>query len=298
MGKKAKTRRETTARPASAAGTMRTAPNWPLLAISVAGMLLAGYMAWTALGGESVRGCGIGSGCDIVLSSDWSKFLGMPTALWGFLTYTVLARTAFVKRVDRHWQYAWTVSLFGMLFSAYLTVVALTYLKAACPYCLTSFGLMLASFVLVTWQRPADLRRFSWPNWLAKTASVPLIFILLMHLSYTGVIGGLTTPEDPVARALAEHLTKTGARFYGASWCPHCQQQKRIFGSAAARLPYIECSPGGRQGSPTAKACLDAGVRSYPTWFINGEKIEEVVGIQQLKDKSGFKAPPPAATPK
>jgi uncharacterized membrane protein len=256
-------------------------------------MLLAGYMAWTALGGESVKGCGIGSACDIVLSSVWAKFLGLPTALWGFLMYATLAGTAYVKRVDRHWQYAWIVSLFGLLYSAYLTTVAITVLHAACPYCLTSFALMLAAFVLVTWQRPAELTGFSWKSWLTKTAPVPLLFILVLHLSYTGVIGGFSTPEDPVARALADHLTKTGARFYGASWCPHCQQQKRSFGSAAARLPYIECSPQGTQGSPQAQVCREAKIESYPTWVINGERIEQLLTLKELGDKSGFKAPTP-----
>jgi uncharacterized membrane protein len=257
-------------------------------------MLVTGYMAWTALGGESVKGCGAGSGCDIVLSSEWSKFLGLPTALWGFLAYIVLAGTDFVKRVDRHWQYAWIVSLFGLLYSAYLTTVALTVLHAACPYCLTSFGLMLASFALVTWQRPGNLAGFSWPSWVSKTAPVPLAFILILHLSYTGVIGGLTEPDDPIAKPLADHLTKTGAKFYGASWCPHCQQQKKMFGSAAGRLPYVECSPQG-QNKPQAQVCKDEKIDSYPTWVVNGERIEEVLSLQRLTDKSGFKIPDSAA---
>ena len=257
-------------------------------------MLLAGYMAWTALGGDLVKGCSVGSACDIVLSSRWATFLGLPTALWGFLTYAVLAGTAFVKRVDRHWQYAWTIALFGVAFSAYLTAVSLFVLHAACPYCLTSFGLMAATFSLLTWQRPEDLIQFSWTKWLSRTAPVPLAFILVMHLNNTGVIGTPPPPDNPIAQALADHLTKTGVKFYGANWCPHCQEQKHLFGTAAKRLPYIECSPEGGQGTPVAKVCLDAGVNTYPTWFINDEKIEMIMEIQQLADKSGFKAPPPA----
>jgi len=293
MGKKAQARRETTGRSAVETAAIRTAPNWPLLAVSGAGMLLTGYMAWTALGGEPVKGCGIGSGCDIVLNSEWSKLLGLPTAFWGFLTYSILAATEWVKEADRHWRYAWTISLFGLLYSAYLTTVALTMLHAACPYCLTSFGLMLAAFILVTWQRPAEIPGFSWPNWLLKTATAPVVLILILHLSYTGVIEGFTTPEDPIARPLADYLTKTGAKFYGASWCPHCQQQKHAFGSAATRLPYIECSPLG-QGSPQAAVCKDAKIDSYPTWVVNGERIEQVLTLKELGDKSGFKAPPTA----
>lgn len=283
-----------TARPFVETAELRTKPNWPLLAISGAGMLLTGYMTWTALGGESVKGCGVGSGCDIVLSSEWSTFLGLPTAFWGFLTYSILAATEWIKEVDRHWRNAWTFSLFGLLYSAYLTTVSLTMLQATCPYCLTSFGLMLAAFALLTWQRPPGLPHGGWSSWLLKTATAPVVLILILHLSYTGVIGGLTTPTDPIAKALADHLTQTGAKFYGASWCPHCKDQKRMFGTAATRLPYIECSPLGGQNTPTAKVCLDAGINSYPTWFIKGEKVEEVMSLQRLSEKSGF-TPPPAA---
>jgi hypothetical protein len=146
----------------------------------------------------------------------------------------------------------------------------------------------------VAWQRPRHLPRFSWPSWLGKTAAAPLALILITHLSYTGVLGGgLSAPDDPVARALADHLTKTGARMYGASWCPHCKDQKALFGSAASRLPYVECSPQG-QGTPVAAVCKEARIESYPTWVINGERIESVLTLTELGDKSGFKAPTPA----
>src|SRR5262245_56007566 len=140
MGKKAKARRQASARSQPIGPPLRTSPNWPLFVLSMAGMLLTGYLAWTALGGEHVKGCGVGSVCDIVLSSQWATLLGLPTALWGFFAYTALAVIAFVKRVDHHWQYAWIVSLFGFLFSVYLTTVSLTILHAACPYCLTSLA--------------------------------------------------------------------------------------------------------------------------------------------------------------
>src|SRR6185503_21023458 len=103
MGKKAKARRESTTQPTTGGVLPRATPNWPLLALSIAGMALTGYMAWTALGGELVKGCKVGSACDIVLSSRWGTLLGLPTSLWGFLTYAALASIAFVKRADRHW---------------------------------------------------------------------------------------------------------------------------------------------------------------------------------------------------
>jgi uncharacterized membrane protein len=292
MGKKAKARRESTARPLAVVDhPVRSGVNNPLLALSTLGALLAGYMAWTALGGGLVRGCSAGSACDVVLSSDWATTLGFPTAFWGFLTYVALAAIAFVKRADRHWQYAWTLSFFGLAYSLYLTTVSVTILDAACPYCLTSLGLMTAIFIVVTLQRPKEIASFAWPGWLAKIVPASLAVILLLHLGYTGVIGTPVAPDDPIARALADHLTQTGAKMYGAYWCPHCQDQKRVFGSAAKYLPYIECSPNG-QGTAPAPVCLEQDIKSYPTWVVKGSKREAVMSLRELADASGFKAPP------
>jgi glutaredoxin len=228
-----------------------------------------------------------------VLSSSWATLLGLPTSLWGFLAYASLAGIAFVKRADRHWQYAWLVSFFGFLFSLYLTTVSITILHAACPYCLTSLALMTATFAYVTVQRP-DLQGFSWGGWLIKSAPVAAAILLVLHLNFTGILGPADAPENPIARALADHLTQRGAKFYGAQWCPHCKEQKAVFGSAAKRLPYIECSPDG-YGTPEAEVCKAASIESYPTWVIDGKRYEQVMSLTELENATGFK--PPAAPP-
>ena len=83
--------------------TFRQAPNWPLLALSLVGMALAGYLSWTALTATAVQGCAEGGGCDAVLSSRWATLLGVPTAVWGVLTYLALAGTAFIRRAETQW---------------------------------------------------------------------------------------------------------------------------------------------------------------------------------------------------
>lgn len=290
MGKKAKAKREASARPVVAGAPQRTGPNWPLLALCGLGMILSGYLSWTALNGQSVKGCGVGSACDVVLSSQWATLLGLPTAFWGFASYAILAAIAlFVRREDRHWQYSWVVAFFGVLYSAYLTTVSVTILKAACPYCLTSLGLMTAIFALVTWQRPDALVDFSWGRWLTRAVPVAGVLILLLHLNYTGILGPPPAAEDPLARAVAEHLTQKGARFYGAQWCPHCQAQKAMFGVSAKRLPYIECSPEG-QDRPQAEVCKAQDIKSYPTWIIDGKRYESQLTVKELADATGFKA--------
>lgn len=286
MGRKANAKRGPRAAEAPSYLT-RPTPNWPLLGLSVLGILLTAYLSWTSFAGASVQGCTEGSGCDLVLSSRWATLLGLPTAFWGLLAYLALAGTSFIARADKQWRLAWTLAFFGVLYSVYLTTVSLTMLRAACPYCLTSLTLMTAIFALVTWQRPEPLPGFVWQRWLQVRAPIAVVLIGFLHLNYIGLVGKPPAVEDPVLRSLAVHLAETGAKMYGAEWCPHCQDQKALFGGAAKRLPYIECSPGG-QGSGQTPACRNAGINTYPTWEIGGRRYVEVLSTLRLAELSGF----------
>jgi uncharacterized membrane protein/glutaredoxin len=269
---------------------LRPGPNWPLLAISLLGVALTGYLSWTSLSGGQAAGCSAGGGCDVVLSSAWATLLGLPTAVWGLLAYAALAAIAFIRRSDKQWSYALTVAFFGVCYSVYLTVVSLTILQSTCPYCLTSLALMAATLALVVLQRPIEMARRSWRSAIAGRGVLAALIILVLHGAYTSTPAEPVGPEDPAIRALAEHLADQGALFYGASWCNHCQEQKRIFGASAARLPYIECSPGG-QNAPQLRRCSAAGVRNYPTWVINGQAYPGVVmSLAQLAGVSRFPA--------
>ena len=286
MGRKANAKREPRAAAVSHA-LIRPTPNWPLLVLSLLGCGLAGYLSWTSFAGGAVQGCSAGSGCDLVLSSRWATLLGLPTAFWGLLTYAALAAAAFIARADKQWRLAWTLSFFGLLYSAYLTIVSLTLLGAACPYCLSSLALMTAIFALVTFQRPEPLPAFSWQRWLRVRGPVAVGIIAFLHLNYIGLVGKPPAVEDPALRALAVHLAESGVKMYGAEWCPHCQDQKAMFGAAARRLPYIECSMG-RQTSAQTAECRSAGIKTYPTWEIKGQRYEEVLSPLRLAEMTGF----------
>lgn len=265
----------------------RAVPNWPLFGLALVGIGLTGYLTATAWGGQSVAGCAAGSGCDLVLNSRWSKLSGLPISFWGFLAYASLAGIAWIRRPDTRWKLAWMISLFGVLYSLYLTAISFLELQAACPYCLTSLGLMVAILAIVVYQRPRDLSKFSWSSWPLWSGAGTLALVLALHLHYAGVWGKTAAPEDPKVRALAEHLAKTDAKFYGAYWCPHCEDQKLMFGASAHRLPYIECSPQGAR-APQAKICNDARIERYPTWVIGADRREGVLTLTELARHSAF----------
>lgn len=86
---------------------------------------------------------------------------------------------------------------------------------------------------------------------------------------------------------LAQCLTEKGIKFYGASWCPHCAEQKRMFGKSMSYVDYVECAlPGNQQGQ--TKPCEDAKIESYPTWiFPDGSRVTGEQLPQSLAEKSG-----------
>jgi uncharacterized membrane protein len=267
-------------------------PNWPLLTLAVVGMCIAGYLSYTAWSGSRAAFCEAGGGCDVVQTSRWATFLGAPTAFWGFLTYAVLAYVALrVRRAAVHWQLAWLVALVGWGVSVYLTAVSVLALEATCAYCLASLGVLTAILALLVWQRPEGISHFAWPGWLMQTGAVAVVAVAGMHFLYSGVLDRSSGPEDPNLRGLAMRLSESGAKFYGAYWCPVCQRQKEAFTASQKRLPYVECSPGGPKGG-SAPECIAAGVTSYPTWtFPNGDRNTGFLSVDELTRRVGYVAP-------
>lgn len=85
-------------------------------------------------------------------------------------------------------------------------------------------------------------------------------------------------------------LKEKGAVFYGAFWCPHCQKQKKLFGSSAKLLPYVECSTA--DASSQIQICKDKKVESYPTWeFRDSSRITGEVTLEELAQKTGCVLP-------
>lgn len=102
---------------------------------------------------------------------------------------------------------------------------------------------------------------------------------------------GTTVPPGTYTE-FAQCIKDSGAIFYGAFWCPHCNNQKRMFGDAADLLPYVECStPDQKSQLPV---CKDAGVTVYPTWEF-GDKTRQTgeVPLAVLAEKTGCLLPTP-----
>jgi hypothetical protein len=90
--------------------------------------------------------------------------------------------------------------------------------------------------------------------------------------------------------AFAQCLSGKQAKMYGAFWCPHCADQKELFGSSFQYVSYIECGVKGQK--EPAQACVDAGIKHFPTWqFSDGARVEGTQPLTSLSDRTGCSLP-------
>jgi thiol-disulfide isomerase/thioredoxin len=109
-------------------------------------------------------------------------------------------------------------------------------------------------------------------------------------LILSGCGGGYDYTEE-VRAEFAQCLADEEIAMYGAFWCPHCADQKDIFGKAAfENVDYIECDPNHEDGQP--ELCLAMGIESYPTWERgDGERLLGAQTLEQLEEFSTCELP-------
>ena len=102
----------------------------------------------------------------------------------------------------------------------------------------------------------------------------------------------LNTEEAQEIRNIAHHmnlfnfslgeitLSDNNIKMFSAYWCPHCHDQKQLFGKKAVKeLSIIECAQDGKDNQ--YKLCREKQIEGFPSWEINGEIYS---GVKDLND--------------
>ncbi len=141
--------------------------DWLALAsilLAVLGVLIAGYLSWAELTSTPTSCTLTGAGCDIVQRSAYSKIGPLPVAFLGLGGYIAIlgvlllearirgpqktlfsgALVSFLARRGRLLVFAMT--LFGFLFTGYLTAIEAFVLHAWCQWCIFSAIIMTLLF--------------------------------------------------------------------------------------------------------------------------------------------------------
>ena len=285
-------------------------------ALATCGAVENVYLTAVKLSGAAPSLCSsTGAGCGEVLSSPWATWLGVPLSSLGAAADAAVAVAAVYGETQRRDGTPESVNparlavLAGATtlatVSAYLLTVLATQLGGQpCPYCLTSAALSAGTLACaVRGLDAAERERLTAP---AVALAVAVLVSLAVPQSQTAARQAardaldlpfaeveVTGQSSAEAVALAQHLSRVGARMYGAFWCSHCGEQKQMFGrEAAAALPYVECFPEGyRKGVPIAQACEAQHLDGFPTWvFPDGTRVEGDQSLEKLKQLSGFTA--------
>ncbi|MBM5798277.1 MAG: vitamin K epoxide reductase family protein [Cyanobacteria bacterium K_Offshore_0m_m2_072] len=261
---------------------------------------------WGLLGSLSCSsqgffGC---NGCDKVLSSAWGSLLGQPLSLFGALAYgamLLLALAPLVSRGELRLQVQapcrWGVFLLSTamaVFSLVLLGVMAFAIRDCCPFCILSAALSISLFVLSLLQGDwADRGQLVFRGVLVAlvVGLVGLGWAAAVNkpaaLSTKGAPIPVTSISTPSTVALAEKLTASGAVMYSAYWCPHCHEQKQLFGKeATAKLKVIECAPDGQNSQ--AALCQQKKIEGFPSWEINGQLDSGVKPLQKLANLVGY----------
>lgn len=82
----------------------------------------------------------------------------------------------------------------------------------------------------------------------------------------------------------AKCLAQKDVTMYGAYWCPHCQSQKKLFGTSFDFVPYVECTV-------QTKLCVEKNVTGYPTWIMGETRLEGEQSLQKLSEISSCTLP-------
>lgn len=120
----------------------------------------------------------------------------------------------------------------------------------------------------------------------ARRASLCLLFAA----SFLGLPATAQDSGQTKVDAFAKCLTQKKATLYGSFLCPHCDDQRKVFGQSFAWVPYVECSMvGSRQET---SSCQAAHIRYTPTWvFADGDRYVGVQSLKQLSVKTGCPLP-------
>lgn len=118
---------------------------WALRALAWLAFAISAYLAWSAITSTPVAGCGVGSenGCDAVLNSPWSKWLGIPVAVLGLGCYASLAGLSVLLGI-RSAASPWIATVFSMLAwvaagaSLWFIGIQIFAIGAFCKFCIVT----------------------------------------------------------------------------------------------------------------------------------------------------------------
>ena len=290
---------------------------WPKITIAILstiGLVDTGSITLKNWGLFTSLSCpGIQNGCETVLNSPWGTLfennkINIPLSSAGFITYSLILVLAIIlslnlispkEKLNKFlWWLIFLISCASSTFSFLLINIMFFRIQAYCFFCILSAILSFSIFIVSMIGAKFDSRE-------------PMIFrgfIVAISVLLSGLIWStnvdpsnaidvqsptenvspiITTSSSPQKVKFAKFLRENNVVMYSAYWCPHCHDQKQLFGKEAAEeLKIVECAKDGKDNN--YELCQTKGISGFPSWEINKEIISGTRELNELAIKTGY----------
>ena len=256
---------------------------------------------------------GVNKGCDVVLNSPWGTLikneqLNIPLSFAGLLTYSTILFIVLIlslkiispkqKIYKIFWWFLYLISCGSSVFSILLISIMIIKIKSFCFFCLLSAILSFSIFILTIIGARFDNRETMFYRGLIVAFSVLMGGLIWsnqvdparaneMNLSNERVSPPITTVSSKGKINFAKYLRDNNIVMYSAYWCPHCNDQKKLFGKKAVEeLIIVECAKDGKNNN--YKLCQEKGIEGFPSWEINNEIYSGTRSLNELAEMTNY----------
>ena len=290
---------------------------WPKILIAILstiGIVDTGSITLKNWGLFSSLSCpGLNNGCDVVLNSPWGTLLkndqlNIPLSFAGLLTYSTILFLVLIlsskiispkqKLYKNFWWILYLISCGSSVFSLLLISIMILKIKSFCFFCLLSAILSFSIFILTIIGARFDNREtmfyrglivaftvliggLIWSNQVEPTKATEI------NLSNERTSPPITTVSSKEKINFAKYLSDNKIVMYSAYWCPHCNDQKQLFGKKAVEeLIIVECAKDGKNNQ--YKLCQEKGIEGFPSWEINNEIYSGTRSLSELGEMTNY----------
>jgi protein-disulfide isomerase/uncharacterized membrane protein len=192
-----------------------------IFVLAILGILDTGYLSYIHLfGGQA---CGQWTGCSFVLSSPYTRILGVPLSTLGLGVYScfvflALYARATQKKADAA-RWIFYISLTGNLFAGYLIYLQAAVIQHWCPFCLLSAALILSIFITNFWHNATSkdlaslLKNPNWrlvPKFMLGLLILPSVIFLGMERTIEATSIDSIMPESKTVAHIGERTITLG----------------------------------------------------------------------------------------
>ena len=256
---------------------------------------------------------GIHNGCETVLNSPWGTLfennqINIPLSFAGVITYlsilviTIILSLNLISPKEKLNKFLWwlifLISCASSTFSFLLINIMFFKIQAYCFFCILSailsFSIFLISMIGAKFEsrEPMIFRGFIVAisvllGGLIWSTNVDPSNAIDVRSPTENVSPMITTSSSPQNIKFAKFLRENNIVMYSAYWCPHCHDQKQLFGKEAVKeLKVVECAEDGKNNN--YKLCQTKGIEGFPSWEINGEIYSGTRDLNELAIITGY----------